>query len=131
MTGYGRRHGTFTTYLPRLKRLGLVAEGDAGLTLTDAGQAEAGEAMQTGPRDADQVRAFWRKKLKSGEWRMLEVLINAGRAITRDELAEGTGYGRRHGTFTTYLPKLKRLGLATEQDGQLSAAEALLVGDAA
>lgn len=131
LTGYGIRHGTFTTYLPNLKRRGLIVERADGVSLTGDGMAEAGDALKRGPREAPEVRAFWRAKLRPGEWKMLTILIDAERPLSRAELAEATGYGIRHGTFTTYLPTLKRLGLAVEEGGAISAARVLTEGDAA
>ena len=57
---------------------------------------------------------------------MLEVLIAAyPKSLTKAELGEASGYEAAGGTFRTYLPKLKRLGLVEVDSDQVRASEEL------
>jgi hypothetical protein len=69
---------------------------------------------------------MWLSALDQGPRRMLDVLIAAyPKALTKAELGEASGYEAAGGTFRTYLPKLKRLGLVDVDHDQVRASEVL------
>ena len=127
LAGYAASGGTFRTYLPRLHRAGLVDVRDDRVILTPAGRAAVGE-FRHAPQTPEQVRTMWLSALDQGPRRMLEVLITAfPKALTKAELGEASGYEAAGGTFRTYLPKLRRLGLVEGDRDQVRASETLFV----
>ena len=125
LAGYAASGGTFRTYLPRLHRTGLVAVRNDHVTLTPTGRATIGE-FRHAPQTPEQVRSMWLGALDQGPRRMLEVLIAAyPKSLTKGELGEASGYEAAGGTFRTYLPKLKRLGLVEVDSDQVRASEEL------
>lgn len=117
LSGYAANGGTFRTYLPQLKRAGLVRDAEGGgLRLTPAGEAEMLDSLGR-VHDGAELRALWLESLDGGPRKMLEVLIAAYPVgLSRQELGERSGYAHGGGTFRTYLPKLKRLGLVSDDD---------------
>jgi Helicase HerA, central domain/Helicase HerA-like C-terminal len=125
LAGYAASGGTFRTYLPRLHRAALVEVRDDRVTLTSTGRAAVGE-FRHAPQTPEQVRSIWLSALDQGPRRMLEVLVTAyPKSLTKAELGEASGYEAAGGTFRTYLPKLKRLGLVDVDRDQVRASEML------
>ncbi|PYN82452.1 MAG: hypothetical protein DMD96_06020 [Candidatus Rokuibacteriota bacterium] len=125
LAGYAASGGTFRTYLPRLHRAGLVAVSNDRIALTSAGRSAVGE-FRHAPQTPEQVRSMWLGALDQGPRRMLEVLIGAyPKSLTKAELGDASGYEAAGGTFRTYLPKLRRLGLVDVDHDQVRAKEAL------
>jgi len=130
LAGYAASGGTFRTYLPRLKRLGWVEETrDGRITLTQEGRKEAGDVRPT--VSIRETQDQWRQALGAGERRLLDVLLESyPNGLSKEELGQKSGYEAAGGTFRTYLPRLKRLGLVDDDNGQLRAAEALFLSRA-
>jgi hypothetical protein len=125
LAGYAASGGTFRTYLPRLHRAGLVDVRGDRVALTPAGRAAVGE-FRHAPQTSEQVRSMWLGALDQGPRRMLEVLLTAyPKAMTKAEFGEASGYEAAGGTFRTYLPKLKRLGLVEVDRDRICASETL------
>lgn len=118
--------GTFTTYLGRLKRAGLLVEEHGRLFATEQGMTVADVAAV--PSDPAGVLEHWRSKFgTSGARRMLDVVADAGAAgVTRAVLAERAGITGSGGTFTTYLGRLRTNGLVEESGGVVRLAEWLV-----
>jgi hypothetical protein len=125
LAGYAASGGTFRTYLPRLHRAGLVAVSNDRIALTSAGRSAVGE-FRHAPQTPEQVRSMWLGALDQGPRRMLEVLVGAyPKSLTKAELGDASGYEATGGTFRTYLPKLRRLGLIDVDHDQVRAKETL------
>lgn len=139
MSGFTMKGGTFRTYLPKLRTIGLVTGGTGGdsVSLTEAGCAAAASAMKQGPRSAEQIQAMWRNTLGTGEQKLLDVVIAVYPAeITREDLGKEAGFDVDGGTFRTYLPKLHTLGLIEYGSGKgakklIRAADTLVQPEAA
>lgn len=126
LSGYTASGGTFRTYLPRLARLSLVDVAGDRVQLTETGLQLIGARIASAPQTAEAVRAMWLAYLDQGPRRMLDILIERyPKATSREELGEASGYTAAGGTFRTYLPKLKRLGLVTVREDQIRASEEL------
>lgn len=132
LSGYAASGGTFRTYLPTLKRLGLVEQNGDTVRLTAEGVTAAGDAVAAAPRSPEAVQEMWRGALGQGERKMLDVLIQAyPDSMTRGALGAMSGYAAGGGTFRTYLPKLKRLGLVEVKGDEVRASDSLFMGGAA
>jgi len=124
LTGFAPRGGTFSGYLSALKVRGFISTAGAAVAITEAGLAAAG-TVPAAPASHEDVMAMWRKNLKAGCYRMLEVALERG-PISREELGEAAGFAASGGTFAGYLSVLRRNALIEEQDGQITAASVLL-----
>jgi len=119
LTGFTASGGTFTTYLGDLKRAGLILVERNDVRVTDAGLDAAGE-VPSAPATHDEVMAMWRDKMRSGEFRLLEAIAEAGEdGIDKAALAEATEFTMTGGTFSTYIGTLRRNGLISVEAGQL------------
>lgn len=95
--------------LSQLRVAGLIdypASGD--VTLTDAGRAIA-SPVQT-PPTLHELHDAWRSILEPRFWRVLEPLIAAGR-LSREELAERSGYSATSSGYEKTLGRLRAIGL--------------------
>ena len=118
LTGYTASGGTFTAYLGDLKRAGLIVVEGKDVMVTDEGLDAAGE-VASAPATHDEVMEMWRDKMRAGEFRLLQVIADAGEeGIERDELATETEYTMTGGTFTAYIGTLARNNLI-EKRGSL------------
>jgi hypothetical protein len=127
LAGYAPGGGTFRTYLPVLVRHGLIEKDHHGvIRLTEHGIANVPANRIGTTIDPEVVRREWSNTLKGGVLAMFQVLLtHYPNAITKDQLAAETGFAAGGGTFRTYLPKLKRLGLVEEKGGLLTASSDL------
>jgi hypothetical protein len=121
--------GTYQTYFSKLRREGLIVEGgDRLLEPTDHGFTYLGDTRPA-PLTQEEVVETWRRSLKRGARRMLDVLLEVHPDwISKDELGERLGMEPSGGTFNTYVSTLRRNGLAEVQGGEVCAGEALFVG---
>jgi hypothetical protein len=115
--------GTFKTYFPRLKRFGLLTEENGDASLTDAGRKIVGKVA---PQTEEEIWAEWMAKLRPGERAIMAALLHRtqtslteeGTWVTKAKLAESAAMTVDGGTFKTYYPKLKRLGIVEEVNGK-------------
>lgn len=118
LTGFAPKGGTFNTYLGDLRRGGYMEEREGLVYATDAGIQHLGAEIPPTPTSHEEAMALWRGALRAGAFRMLEVVVSAGKAgIGREAIAEAVGMERKGGTFNTYLGDLRRNGLITESRG--------------
>ena len=125
LTAFTASGGTFTTYLGDLRRAGYIEVAGRDVSITDDGLAAVGD-VPSAPTTHDEIMAMWREKMRSGEFRLLEVIVGAGpEGIDRAQLATETEYTMTGGTFTTYIGTLRRNGLITVQGPLLRATDLL------
>lgn len=107
LSGYSVTSGGFSAALAALRAHGLI-EGDAsGLWVNAEGREFAPVAApQASPLE------IWRSKLGKCERVLLDALCAYPNGLTRDELAEATGYSATSGGFSAALAKLRTLELA-------------------
>lgn len=120
LSGLSPTSGTFTTYLSRLRKSGLIEEQGRFMILTLAGQ-DAGRRWLGHAQSRDEVLALWQKSLGGTEWKMLTALLTKEeptKFTSREVLAGSLGLSPTSGTFTTYLSRLRRNALI-EEDGPL------------
>lgn len=128
LSGFAPRGGTFGTYFGVLKRHGLIEEDGGSVAITDAGLAYLGSDVPAAPTSTDEMLSIWRGALRKGEREMLDALVDAyPNSLTREELAEETGFTVTGGTFGTYLGVLRRNGLADVSGNEVSASETLFL----
>lgn len=129
LSGY-TRSGTFDQYVGTLARHELVEKiAGARLSITQAGLDFIGDDAMAPPKTTAEIIALFSGKLREGERRMLAELVNEyPDSLTRDELANRTGY-TRSGTFDQYVGTLTRnLLVVKEAGGWLRANEWLFLG---
>lgn len=130
LSGFKVTGGTFQTYWSVLKRVGYVSEVGGEISVTDAGLAAAGVAVPE-PMTTEELLEQWRGALKAGARQMLDLLVDAfPNGLTRDELAEASGFTASGGTFQTYLATLRRNGLIDVDAGEVRATETLFLSGA-
>ncbi len=119
--------GTFGTYFSRLKGFGLLEEDASGnVRVTPAGLEFVGE-VPSAPTSPEEALAMWKRNLKKGAAAMLQAVVDAGPdGISKEELAERTGFTMTGGTYGTYLSILQRNGLVEVRGEQVHATEMLL-----
>ena len=128
LTGFTPSGGTFGTYVSELKRRGLIEISGKEVSVTDLGLDAAGE-VPAAPTTHEEAMAIWRRNLKAGCYRMLEIIVSYGSpGIERDELAEVSGFTASGGTFGTYLGILRRNELISVQGSTVAAQEILFPG---
>lgn len=128
LAGFAPRGGTFGSYLGTLKRAGFVVEGDGVVQITDAGMGALGLEAPPPPATTEELLEGWRQALRAGERRMLDELVAVyPRALSREELADRTGFEVSGGTFGSYLGTLRRNGLADVEGGEVRASETLFI----
>jgi hypothetical protein len=119
--------GSFNAYFAELQRSGLIEGGD-DVGITEAGFAVIGEELPAEPLSADEALAMWRDHLPSGTVRVLDALVAAlPGELTREELAQRTGYAARGGAFGAAIGTLRKYALA-EMDGPYVRASDVFIG---
>jgi len=120
--------GTFTTYYPRLRSMGLIVENSGRTALTEAGFELVKDKI--GQHESpEQIRERWRnhRKMTPLMWRLVEAaMAEFPNGLSREGLAERSKIEVSGGTFTTYFPRLKRMGLLIEENGLVTAAPELI-----
>ncbi len=127
LSGLSPTSGTFTTYLSRLVKGGLIEVVGQHVGLTDAG-AKAGIQWLGHAQSRDEVLALWQRSLGGSEWKMLSYLLSQNDVtafVTREDFAAAMGLSATSGTFTTYLSRLRRNALIEEQGMTLRASKTL------
>lgn len=124
LTGYSADGGAFNNPLSALRSKGYISPaGNDPISITADGAATLGpyEPLPTGRALAD----WWMGRLSGPERKLLGALVDAyPRPLTKDELAERTGYVADGGAFNNPLSRLRSLELA-EGRGEIRASEAL------
>lgn len=128
LAGFTPRGGTFRTYFGQLVRSGYLVEqasGDVGIT--ESGFGYVGENVPPAPATTDELLALWRKNLRAGAAKMLDVLVDVyPLGLSRAELGAESGFEPSGGTFRTYLGALHRNGLVVEDEHGVITASATL-----
>lgn len=110
LAGYSARGGGYNNALSSLRTAGLIVGSDP-LELTSHGLATIDgrfEPLPSGPALLD----HWTSKLPKAERAALETLVDAWPdALTKQELADRTGYSATGGGFNNALSKLRTLEL--------------------
>lgn len=123
LCGMSHKSSTFDQYLAALKRAGFITTVDGLYTATQDGIEACGSAKPT-PQTPEEIREMWRKNLKAGAAKLLDVLIGRGRVpISREELALEGGMSMTSSTFDQYVAVLKRNGLAQQSEAGIIASE--------
>lgn len=130
LSGFTPSGGTFGTYYGKLKRLGLLAESNGETLITQVGFDALGYDLPAAPQTTEEVFDMWKAALRSGEWKMLEALIDIHpRAFSREELGNITGFTASGGTFGTYLGTLRRNGLVVTERQLVRASDTLFLSN--
>lgn len=125
LTKFSHRGGTFNTYLSDLRRAGFIEERDGLLFASDAGIAQFGDKPPA-PATHEEVMEQWKRALRSGAFKMLQVIVDAGHeGLHRANLADRVNMTAAGGTFNTYLSDLRRNGLIEENGKRLRANDIL------
>lgn len=125
LAGFTPSGGTATNYFSTLRRAGYIDEDAEGnVRITPSGLEVIGTNVPPPATTHGEVMGRWARSLKAGCYRMLEVVAEAHPdSITRDDLADRTGFAVTGGTFSNYLGILVRNGLVTtERNGPVKAA---------
>lgn len=130
LSGYTPNSGGFNNYLGALRSAGLIDYPAVGkVTLTDAGRSIAA-APDTPPTTEDLHAALF-GKLGGSRARVLRALIDAYPGhLSREEVAERSGFQPNSGGFNNYLGSLRSLRLIEYPGrGRVVAEPVLFLGD--
>jgi len=131
LSGFTPSGETFGTYLGDLRRGGYIALEGREVEITEAGLERAGRVPPT-PTTLDERLDVWRGALRAGERKMLDILVEVyPDTLSRQDLAERTGFEASGGTFGTYLGVLRRNGLIEVRGPEVRASDTLFMGDGA
>jgi hypothetical protein len=127
LSGYTPSGGTFGNYFGTLRRNKLIREDVTGaIVITEAGLDWFGSSRPRSPATTDELLEMWRGKLLAGERKMLDTLVEKyPETVSKEALGEETGYTHTGGTFGNYLGTLRRNALATVEDDQVKASDAI------
>jgi len=118
VSGFSVNSGTFGTYLSNLKRLGHIRYEPDRIVITASGLTLLGDFDPLPIGDA--LLQYWMRELggdDSGYARILRALqVNHPTGLSKQSLAEMTGFSSNSGTFGTYLSKLRTLQLINRGD---------------
>lgn len=107
--GYAVKGGAYGNITGKLRSNGFITyEGDE-LVATDQGIA-AIPTVEPLPTDPQSVISFWTNKLGQAKGKVLAAIFEQS-PISREELAERTGYAAGGGAFGNILGNLRTLGL--------------------
>ncbi len=114
LSGFSVSGGTFNTYLSELKRNGWIKDNGDSLSITEEGMKHAEPAdMPTG----EDLLTLWTSKFRDGAAKMLRYIYSRyPNRVSKEEIAEETGFEASGGTFNTYLSELRRNGLISKID---------------
>lgn len=114
LSGFSVNGGTFGAYISVLRKRGWLTGDKDELFITEEGlQNVESLSIPTG----DALLNLWKGKFKAGVGKMLQVLYDSyPNTVTREELAEETGFEITGGTFGAYLSKLRKNKLIEEDD---------------
>ena len=118
-----RTGGTWQTYKSRLRSRGLIAQDDREWSVTPEGLAVAGVVPRQ-PQTPAELRRMWKEALGSAG-RLLDVLLDAGGQLPRNELAARAGLTSNAGTFGIYLSRLRSNDLVSVAGSVVRIADAL------
>ena len=119
------KSGTYSTYIGTLRSSGwATSDGDRFLATSDGLRALGNYAPLP---SGHALVAYWLDWCgQGGRRRILQVLIDAGpQGMTRDRLATAADLSPSSGTYSTYLGKLRSVGLVEGRD-RLTASATLL-----
>jgi hypothetical protein len=127
--GYAKSGGTYKTYLSKLRTEGFTQEIGGYISLTKEGLAAAGVAPNKKPMTTEEVLTIWRRALKAGARKMLDIIVAAyPNPVGRQQLARAMGMEVTGGTFKTYISHLKVNGLATTAADTIRASDSIFIG---
>ena len=125
LTGFSVGGGTFNTYLSELKRLYWIKQQGEMIEITQEGLQNAGQ-VEPVPTDSTAILELWCSKFREGASKMLREIASVHpNSITKEDLAERTGFTANGGTFNTYLSELRRNGLVEVDDDEIRASKEL------
>lgn len=126
LTKFSHNGGTFSTYMSDLSRAGYIEKRGDLLYATPAGIESLGDRLPSAPTSHQEAMEQWRRALRSGAYRMLEVIVQVGKVgTTKERVADAVDMVATGGTFSTYLSDLSRNGLV-RKDGHLLVANDIL-----
>jgi len=112
LSGYSRSSSSFANALGVLRSAGLARGSRGDLHVTDAGQKEAGEVPPMPQKRA--LMEAWCTKLGRAEAAMLRAICHAVGGLTKEQLAERTGYSLASSSFANAIGKLRGLDLVSK-----------------
>lgn len=127
LAGYAWKGGSFNNSLSALNVRGLIQRGDP-IRITEEGLAAIAGLEDDLPAPGNGLVAYWVDRLGKAERLILEALVSVyPKTMTKEEVAEVTGYEVKGGSFNNSLSRLRVLELI-EGRGELKAADTLMVG---
>ena len=121
LAGYSAKASTVGGILAKLRRMGLVEQGQPIRPTADGLVAAGGpQSRPSGP----ELLAHWHNhpRMGEGERRVLNVLVDHyPAALSHDDLCEKAGYSPNASTVGGILSKLRKLGLVEKHARQLDA----------
>ena len=133
LSGYKPRSSTYRNALSALRTGGYLDERGDLLAPSVAGLDRLGAEAPPAPQTTEQLLDVWYRALGKASREMLRALVDAHPdALTRDQLADRTGYSLTSSTYRNGVSALRTNGLLEDlADGDLRAADSLFITRAA
>jgi len=107
--GYAVKGGAYGNILGKLRTNGFITYDGADVVSTEKG-IEAVPIYEPIPTEPEEIIAFWNQKLGPSKGKLLKAIYEHS-PITREQLAEMTGYSAAGGAFSNMLGNMRTLGL--------------------
>lgn len=124
LSGRSSRSSAFDSSLAKLRKAGLVESRGRHVVLTDSGRALVG-AVSSAPTSPEEQQQAWLRVLPDYERDLLKALLDAGHALSREQLGELAGKSTRSSAFDGALASLRRNGLVEIAAGEIQPTEEL------
>src|SRR2546425_5150719 len=109
LAGYGHRGGGFNNYLGGLRSAGYIQGDPDRLSITDAGLVALGDFEQL-PTGVD-LQNYWKSRLGGAQLAIFNYLVDHPGPVSKEDLAQATGYEATGGGFNNALGRLRMLEL--------------------
>lgn len=124
LAGYSARGGAFGNPLGSLRTQGLIDYPSSGVVcFTDAGRSAIGAVDS--PASLEELHTQVLDLLNGPQRKLMEAILEAHPTVlSKDELAEATGYSSNGGAFNNPLGRLRSMGFVTKS-GPIAATDIL------
>lgn len=130
ISGYSSRSSSWSTSIRELRDAGLIHEDHGEVQATQTAFDLLGEDVPE-PQTSEEIIATWRRALKGPQAvAFFDTIVGAHpEGISRDELAEQTGYSKGSSSFSSTITALRRNRLIEDHGGELVASDDLFLGE--
>lgn len=117
--GVSHTTGSYQQNVRNLAEAGYLSRGNGAVQLTASGRKAA-----TPDVDRDPIE-FWKQKLPGAQSKLLSLILDANRPISKEELASQAGVSHTTGSYQQNLRDMRTYGIIDIESGQVAPSELL------